>query len=138
VSECLELKPVGGVVVRNKKGQIVGWFKGKDPEGGQSFALCLFRPDLADTPAMRLGLEQTFQAIKETAAQNELPLFDMSDFEDQLRRTFEELGVGAKEYVKSGRVEDMTFKLTDLATGKKVDVTFGVRPVKYRRRRKRL
>jgi hypothetical protein len=134
----LELKPVGGVVVRNKKGQIVGWFKGKDPEGGQSFALCLFRPDLADTPAMRLGLEQTFQAIKETAAQNELPLFDMSDFEDQLRRTFEELGVGAKEYVKSGRVEDMTFKLTDLATGKKVDVTFGVRPVKYRRRRKRL
>lgn len=138
MSECLELKPVGGVVVRNKKGQIVGWFKGKDPEGGQSFALCLFRPDLADTPAMRLGLEQTFQAIKETAAQNELPLFDMSDFEDQLRRTFEELGVGAKEYVKSGRVEDMTFKLTDLATGKKVDVTFGVRPVKYRRRRKRL
>ena len=134
----MELKPVGGVVVRNKKGQIVGWFKGKDPEGGQSFALCLFRPDLADTPAMRLGLEQTFQAIKETAAQNELPLFDMSDFEDQLRRTFEELGVGAKEYVKSGRVEDMTFKLTDLATGKKVDVTFGVRPVKYRRRRKRL
>ena len=133
----MELKPVGGVVVQNKKGQVVGWFKGKDPEGGRSFALCLFRPELADSPAMRVGLEQTFQAIREVAARNGLPLFDMEDFEAQLKRTFDELGVGAKEYVKSQRVEDMTFNLTDLATGKKVAVTFGVRPVKKRRRKKK-
>jgi hypothetical protein len=140
VSECVELKPVGGVIVRNKKGEIVGWFKGKDPEGGQSFALCLFRPELADTPAMRVGLERAFQAIREAAAKNGLPLFDMADFEEQLRRTFEELGVGAKEYVKSRRTEDLTFKLTDLATGRKVDVVFGlhpVKPLKKRRRKKR-
>ena len=133
----MELKPVGGVVVRNKKGQVVGWFKGKDPEGGRSFALCLFRPELADSPAMRVGLEQTFQAIREVAARNGLPLFDMEDFEAQLKRTFDELGVGAKEYVKSRRTEDLTFKLTDLATGKKCDVVFGLRPVKKRRRRRR-
>jgi hypothetical protein len=137
VSECLELKPVGGVVVRNKKGQIVGWFKGKDPEGGASFALCLFRPELSDTPAMRVGLEETFRAIKEAAAKNGLPLFDMEDFERQLKKTFDELGVGAKEYVKSRRSEDLTFKLTDLATGKRVDVVFGLRPVRPRRRRKK-
>lgn len=134
--EGLELKPVGGVVVRNKKGEIVGWFKGKDPEGGRSFALCLFRPELADTPAMRTGLEQTFQAIKEAAAQNGLPLFDMSGFEEQLRKTFDELGVGAKEFVKSRRTEDLTFKLTDLATGKKVDVVFGLHPAKPRRKKR--
>ena len=134
--EGLSLKPVGGVVVRNKKKQIVGWFKGKDPEGGRSFALCLFRPELADTPAMRVGLEQTLQAIKEAAARNGLPLFDMADFESEMRRTFEELGVGAKEYVNSRRTEDLTFKLTDLATGKKVDVVFGLHPVRPKRRRK--
>lgn len=132
----MELKPVGGVAVRNKKGQIVGWFKGKDPEGGQSFALCLFRPELADTPAMRVGLEQTFGAIREAAARSGLPLFDMADFESEVRRTFDELGVGAKEYVKSLRTEDLTFKLRDLATGKKVDVVFGLRPVKPKRRRR--
>lgn len=138
VSDGLELKPVGGVVVRNKKKQIVGWFKGKDnPEEGRSFALCLFRPELADSPAMRAGLEQTFQAIREAAARNGLPLFDMVDFEEQLRRTFDELGVGAKQYVKSQRTEDLTFALTDLATGKKVDVTFGVRPVKRKRKKRR-
>jgi len=30
----------------------------------------------------------------------------------------------------------MTFKVTDLVSGRKVDVTFGIRPAKPRRRRK--
>jgi hypothetical protein len=124
------------MVLRNRKKQIVGWFKGKDPEGGASFALCLFRPELADSPVMRAALEETFRLLKEVAAREGFPMFDMSDFESELRRTFGELGVGAEEYVKSQRTEDLTFKLTDLATGKKVDVVFGLHPAKPRRKKR--
>ena len=134
--EGLELKPVGGVLLKNKRGQVVFWFKAKD-ELGRSFGLCLFRPELADTPAMRVGLEQAFRAFKEMAASVSLPIFDMEDFEAELRKAFGELGVGAEEYVRFRRVEDMTFTLTDLVSEKRVEVVFGLHSVKPRRRRKR-
>jgi len=134
--EGLSLKPVGGVFVRNRNKQVVFWLKGKDPEGQRSFALCLFRPELADDGKMRSGLELAFGELKRVAERLGLPLFDMTDFESELRKTFTELGVGAEEYVKSRRTEDLTFKLRDLATGKKVDVVFGLHPVKPKRRQR--
>lgn len=133
--EGLSLKPVGGVLLKNKRGQVVFWFKVKD-EPGRSFGLCLFRPELADSPAMRSGLEQAFEAFKEMAASAGLPIFDMEVFEAELKKTFGELGVGAKEYVRSRRTEDLTFRLPDLVSGKKVGVVFGLHPAKPKRRRK--
>ena len=132
----MSLKPVGGVFVRNRNKQVVFWLKGKDPEGKRSFALCLFRPELADDGKMRGELELAFGELKRGADRLGLPLFDMRDFEAEMARTFTELGVGAEEYVKSRRTEDLTFKLTDLATGKKVDVVFGLHPAKPRRKKR--
>jgi hypothetical protein len=133
----LGFKPVGGMVLRNRKNEVVGWVKGKDPDGGQSFALCLFRPELADSQEMRTGLEDALRMLKEFAARAGFPLFDMADFESEMRRTFDELGVNPEEYVRYRRTEDMTFRLMDLATGRRVEVVFGMRPVRRRRRRKR-
>jgi hypothetical protein len=135
VSEKLSFKPVGGVLLRNRKREVVFWFKGKDEVGG-SYGLCLFRPELADSAGMRLALKQAFRVIRAGAAKVGLPIFDMADFEAEAVRAFGELGVGVREYVRSSRVEDMTFKVTDLVSGRKVDVTFGIRPAKPRRRRK--
>lgn len=136
MGDALELKPVGGVFVRNRNKQVVFWLKGKDPEGKRSFAVCLFRPELADDDRMRGELELAFGELKRVALGLGLLLFDMRDFEAEMARTFTELGVGAEEYVKSRRTEDLTFKLTDLATGKKVDVTFGLHPVRQRRKKR--
>lgn len=136
MGDALELKPVGGVFVRNRNKQVVFWLKGKDPEGQRSFALCLFRPELADNGKMRGELELAFGEVKRVAERLGLPLFDMRDFEGEMARTFTELGVGAEEYVKSRRTEDLTFKLTDLATGKKVDVVFGLHPAKPRHKKR--
>jgi hypothetical protein len=124
------------MVLRNRKNEIVGWVKGKDPDGGQSFALCFFRPELADSLEMRAGLEDALRMLKEFAARAGFPLFDMADFESEMRRTFDELGVSPEEYVRSHRTEDMTFRLRDLATGRRVEVVFGLRPVRRRRRKR--
>jgi hypothetical protein len=122
--------------LRNRRGQVVLWLKGRDPEVGRSFGLCLYRPELADSPAMRHELEVVFGKIKQLAAVLEMQLFDMQDFEAEVTRTFRELGVDIKEYVCSRRVEDLTFKLTDLVSGKKVDVVFGIHPARPKRKRK--
>jgi hypothetical protein len=136
VGDALELKPVGGVFVRNRNKQVVFWLKGKDPVGQRSFALCLFRPELADDDKMRGELELAFGEVKRVAARLGLPLFDMRDFEAEMARTFTELGVGAEEYVRSRRVEDLTFNVTDLVSGRKVKLTMGMRPARPRRKRR--
>lgn len=59
-----DLKMVGGVTVKNRKGQVVLWFKGKDSEGS-SFGLVRYRPDLADDAKMRRDLAIVFIKIKE-------------------------------------------------------------------------
>lgn len=136
MSEKLDLRPVGGVHLRNRKGETLLWFKGKDPEGQRAFGLCSFHPDRAESAERRRELEDAFREIVRMARVLGMPLFDMTEFEVQLKQTFDELGVGAVEYVKSRRTEDMTFRLTDLTCGKKSEVTFGVRPAKPRRKKR--
>jgi hypothetical protein len=134
--EALDLRPVGGVHLKDKQGRTLLWFKGKDPEGQRSFGLCSFHPERAESVEQRQELEVVFREIVTMAKMLGMPLFDMTEFEAELRQTFDELGVGAAEYVKSRRVEDMTFRLTNLATGEKQEVVFGVHPVKPRRKGK--
>jgi hypothetical protein len=137
VAEALDLKPVGGVLLRNRRKQVVFWFKGKGNQtGGRNFALCVYRPELADSPEMRREMEVVFGKVQRLAEISRMQLFDMDDFESELRQTFNELGVGAREYVRSRRTEDVTFKLTDLVSGRKVDVVFGITPVKPKRKRR--
>jgi hypothetical protein len=136
VAERLDLRPVGGVHLRNKKGATLLWFKGKDPEGHRPFGLCSFHPDRADSDEQRRALEGAFHEIVRMARMLGMPLFDMSEFEEQLKQTFDELGVAVVEYVKSERVEDLTFRLTNLTTGAKDEVVFGVHPAKPKRKRR--
>lgn len=135
-AEDLQLKPAGGVQVKNARGEVVMWFKAKDPEGSRSFGLALFRPELADGEEMRKSLESAFRELLGWARLVGFPVYDMREFEGEVRRTFSELGADVQEYVRSRRVEDLTFRLTDLVSGRKVDVVFGLRPVRPRRKRK--
>jgi hypothetical protein len=136
VAEALDLRPVGGVHLRDKRGQTLLWFKGKDPEGQRSFGLCSFHPERAENEKQRGELEDVFREIVSMARVLGMPLFDMTEFEAELKQMFTDLGVGAAEYVKSKRVEDMTFRLTNLVTGRKEEVVFGVHPARPKRRRK--
>lgn len=130
MAEALDLKPVGGVLLRNRRKQVVFWFKGKDNQaggGGRNFALCLYRPGLADSPEMRREMEVMFGKVKRLAEILEMQLFDMEDFETELKRTFGELGVES---------QDVTFVLRDIVSGRKVPVTFGITPAKPKRKRR--
>lgn len=122
--------------MKNGRGEVVMWFKAKDSDAGQSFGLALFRPELADSDAMRENLGTAFHELLRWARLGGFPVYDMREFEREVRRTFEELGVDVREYVRSRRTEDLTFRLTDLVSGEEREVVFGLRPAKPRRRRK--
>ncbi len=130
------MRPAGGVQVKNGRGEVVMWFKAKDSDAGRSFGLALFRPELADSDAMRENLGTAFHELLRWAGLAGYPVYDMRDFEREVRRTFEELGVDVREYVRSRRTEDLTFRLTDLVSGERREVVFGLRPVKPRRKRR--
>ena len=124
--QAFELRPAGGIQVKNSKGELIFWFKGKDPGGGmQSFALCLLRPKLADTPEKEDKVRQVFGAMCEWARHEGLPIFDARDLERQLRKFMAETAtpsVGA-----SARTEDITVQVREMTTGRRLKLTLGVR-----------
>jgi hypothetical protein len=113
----------GGIQVRNKKGEVVMWFKGKDPKGTSSFALCMYRPELAD-PETHEKLEQAFELAKSIARGMNLPLFDIREIARELNRMEKELG--QPNAIGSEKGEDVTLSLTEVNTGRRCRLTIGV------------
>lgn len=123
----LELKPVGGVLLKNQKGQIVFWLKGKDADNSPPFALCAFYPERADTPTMAEGLKQLFEVTLEMARTINLTIFDSTDVDRQIKRFIREAG-GPAALTK--RTEEITVLVRDLATKKRMKLTLSVKPAK--------
>ena len=108
-------------MVRNRAGRVVIWLKGKDSGDAPSFALCLFKPELADSPEMRRQLEAAFKEIKAMARELGLPLFDAAELEAQMR-----LYLGKNPQAPVG--QEFPVFLTDLATGRRGRLTMKVHP----------
>jgi len=119
-----ELAICGGVQVRNKRGEVVLWAKGKGGEGVLPFALCLYKPELAE-PEMREKLAQAFEKVKIIALSMHLPLFDMKDIARELNRMKEELG--QSDAIGAMKGEDVTLNLTEVNTGTKHRLTIGIK-----------
>jgi hypothetical protein len=112
---------VGGVLICNKKGQIVLWFKGKDPDDAPSFALCLYWSDLVDDMRMRRQLGAAFSEIKEVAKELGLPLFNAAELEAQMQLL---LGKDSRSAIG----QEFQVFLTDLVTGRRGRLTIKVHP----------
>ena len=105
--------------MKNRKGETVLWLKGKDSDG-PSFALVLYRPELADDAKMRRDLETVFTKIKEAARRLGLPLFDAGELEAQLK-----VFLGDDPQAAVGR--EFPVRLTDLVSGRRGWLTVGAR-----------
>jgi hypothetical protein len=124
-SQTFELRPAGGIQVKNSKGELIFWFKGKDPEGMQSFALCLLRPELADTPEKAEMIRATFAVIAEGARRARMPIFDAKDLERQMRKFIREMG---SPRTAAQRTEDITVRVREMTSGRRLKLTLGVHP----------
>jgi hypothetical protein len=122
-----ELRPVGGVRVRNRQGRTVFWFKGKDPsDGSMSFALCTFRPELADNPKMERNVRRVFRVMLAMARKGHFPIFDAQDLDCEMR---EFLGdVGATALKGQRREEEITLHVKELSTGRRLPLTIAMKP----------
>ncbi len=123
-SDSLHFEPIGGVQVRNKRGQIVLWFKGKDPEDGSSYGLFMYRPELAD-PEMREALPTAFEACKAIARMMGLPLYNIDEVDREVAKMLKELGPDHKP----ARSEDVTIPVKDLVSGKPHKLTIALHPL---------
>jgi hypothetical protein len=122
-SDALELRPNGGLQVKNSRGELVFWFKGKDPEGMRGFALCYLAPEKADTTEKRDVVRQTFGVMCEWARKEGMPIFDAADLECQMHTFLREVGAptGAE------RTEDITLRVLEMTTGRRVKLTLSVK-----------
>jgi len=118
-----ELKPVGGVLVKNRQGKVVLWFKGKDPElgEGQSFALCIFKPELADNGKMEGDIRRVFKLMVEWARNQRLPIFDSQDLDRQMKRFLGE--IGPVPLKKQRREEEITLHVREFTTQRRLPLT---------------
>lgn len=119
----LSFEPVGGVQVRNKRGQVVLWFKGKNPEAASSYALCLYRPELAD-PDMKASLPVAFEAAKAIASRLGLPLYNIDEVDREVAKMLREFGPNHRVT----HSEDITIPVTDLVSGKPHKLTIALHP----------
>lgn len=111
------IKTVGGVTVRNRRGQTILWVKAKDPDNGNPpFCLCAYHPDLADDGRMRRNLEMAFRQIKEFAAAIGMPLFDANELKSQLELAF---GKHPPTVVE----REFPIFLTDMISGRRARLT---------------
>ena len=124
-----ELRPHGGIQLRNKKGELIFWLKAKDPEDHPSFAICYFAPEKADTHKKGEIVTQTFAAMREWARRASMIIFDARDLDTQIRKFMKETWV--QSTAGANRTEDITVKCRDMATGRIARLTLGVtRPAK--------
>jgi hypothetical protein len=121
--DSLHFEPIGGVQVRNKRGQVILWFKGKDPESGSSYGLCMYRPKLAD-PEMRKMLPTAFETCKAIARMIGLPLYNIDEVDREVAKMLKELGPNHK----LARSEDVTVPVTDLVSGRPHKLTIALHP----------
>jgi hypothetical protein len=123
-----ELKPVGGVLVRNRQGKVVLWFKGKDvePGEGQSFGLCVFHPELADDPRMKRDIGHVFRLMVAWGRNTGFPIFDSEDLDRQIKKFLNALGPAAVRAQR--REEEITVRVKELCTGRRLPLTISMKP----------
>jgi hypothetical protein len=106
---------------------LIFWFKPKDPEeGGKSYAICLFAPEKADSPAKAEAVRETFEVIRREARRTGCVIFDAKALNDEMGRFMEEAG---SRPAAVGRDEDITIFGTDMVSGRKVSLTLAVRRI---------
>lgn len=120
-----ELRPVGGVQVRNSRRELVYWFKGKDPESQPSFGICFCAPERADTPEKGRAVRKVFAVMIDWARRVGLPVFDAADLEKQIAIFLRELGA---QSAAARREEEITVRVLELTTRRRVKLTLGVKP----------
>jgi hypothetical protein len=123
-----ELKPVGGVLVRNRQGKVVLWFKGKDiePGEGQSFGLCMFHPELADDLKMKMDVGRVFRLMVVWGRKTGFPIFDSDDLDRQVKKFLDALGPAAVKAQR--REEDITVRVREFTTGRRLNLTLAMKP----------
>jgi hypothetical protein len=124
-SNSIELKPAGGVHVKNARGETVFWFKAKQKPGERTFAICLFRPQLCDSARERRRVKAAFHSLLKWARLVRVDVYDMEEFEREAREMWGELGAEGKP---RARAENVTFVLPELTSGERRQVTFTLRP----------
>jgi hypothetical protein len=121
-----DLRPVGGVWVKNSRGQTVFWFKGKDPDEGPSFALCTFKPELADDPKMEKDVRHVFRVMLLMARKGHFPIFDAEDLDVEMKKFLE--GFDPADLRKQKREEEVTLQVKELSSGRRLPLTIAMKP----------
>jgi hypothetical protein len=76
----------GGKIVKNKAGEVVMWFKGKDPEPGEnglSFGIFGFWPERAEESELA-EFQEFFEELKRHWRDKGLPVFDVDEIDAQV------------------------------------------------------
>jgi len=102
----MSLRPLGGLQVQNRRGQIVFWYRDKG-----SFALLLVRPELGD-PEQRPGLEHMLEYVRELGRSDGIPVYDTREIDREVAKMLKELGGNCPRK----RREHVTIEVTDIVT----------------------
>jgi hypothetical protein len=119
-----EAEYAGGFRVVNRKGQIILWWKVKFRKGEEPFALCVYRPELADSEEERRKVVDIFE---DKRRRWRFSLYDMLDVTAEITTYLAETGPkmeGLRQ--KASRPESVTVYVTDLSTGQKEGLTLDV------------
>jgi hypothetical protein len=126
--DCFDLKPAGGLQLRNSKGELIFWLKGKDPEEQPSFVIAYVAPEKADSPEKAEIVRQTFAVIARWARRAGMPIFDAKDVDRQIRKFLRETGPPTTTAQRLSRSEDITVKVRELTSGRRIKLTLSVHP----------
>jgi hypothetical protein len=111
-------EPLGGVGVRNRKGDVVFWVRDKHPPGSPPFVLLLYRRHEADEDQRKV-FDSCYEGLIEMSQDDGVPVYDSDEINREIARFFKELGdaSGSKtpEYVNI-RVTDLVRKKQDMLT----------------------
>lgn len=113
-------------MIRNKRGEVVFWFKGKDQDGGVSFGLCVFRPELADDLRIEKNLRHAFRQMLAWARSQRFPIFDAEDLDVEVKKFLKEFD--AAELRKQRREEEVTLRVREFCTGRRLPLTVAMKP----------
>ena len=112
----------GGITIRNKAGEPIMWFKGKDPEPGEdgfSFGLFGLWPERAEASELP-HLQESLEKVKKDWLALGLPVFDI----DEIQTKIKELVGSVRGHFVRGECQVW---VTDIVTGKEYTISVYIR-----------
>jgi hypothetical protein len=126
MNEDFELRPHGGLTVRNRAGDVVFWFKLKEAEFGPYYALAIFRLERADSEEKRRVVDRTFAVMRSWAAAHGVSIYNAEDLNDQVGRY---MALRAELPPTDSHPLAVTVSVEDLVTGRRLPLRVEIQPV---------